>query len=359
MKKISNYEDFILESIINETIIYYSPEFREVITSIYHDNNRSDGDPKMKDIAYKLYDAERKDLDADITFVDKSPKIGYLTHSRLSQLKKLSDGSDFDPEVRVSKDYIDELWRNDLSGSGKGYFTNKQRGEIKISKLVNKILENDPQFTEGEKEKFVNLIKAKLSEEINFKIVSGDEISHYYKSSNYAKETGTLGNSCMRRKSAEIFDIYTKNPEKCSLLVMLDTNEKVLGRALLWNIDTCTLDGVTKFMDRIYTANDYDLYKFQKWAKENGYAFKRKNTYTDLDGIIFNEETHTVEMTIKLNSIQYDYFPYLDTFRLYDPSGFTLYNLGVEDDDSDYAGYYILSSTDGSYTEIESGHYSE
>jgi hypothetical protein len=356
-KKISNYEDFILESIINETIIHYSPVLRDIIADIYREYNSTE-DQKIADMAYKIYSKENTDIDADITMVDKSDKVGYLTHSRLGHVKKLADDI-FNPEVGVSRDFIDRLWKEDQTSSGKGFFTNKLRGEIKISKLVNKLLENEKQFTEGDKERFVNLIKSKLSTEDKFIVASGDEIANYYKSSNYSKETGTLGNSCMRRKSANVFRIYTENPEKCSIVVMLDEDDKVLGRALLWNLDYCSLEGVTKFMDRIYTANDYDLYKFRKWAKENGYAYKARNTYSDLQGIIFNEEEHEVEMSVNLKKMDYNNFPYLDTFRLYDPSNHKLINLSVDEDDSEYSGFYILSSTDGDYTEIASGNYSE
>ena len=354
--KISNYKDFILESIINETILYYSPEIRNVISDIYSEYINKD--QKISDMAYFIYNKEKEDIDADITLVDKSTKVGYLTHSRLNQIKKITDG-DFDPETKVSKDFIDSLWRSDFIGTGKGYFTNKQRGEIKISKLINKLLEKEDRFTEADKERFVNIIKSKLSEEVNFKVVSGEDIANYYNSSNYAKETGTLGNSCMRRKSSSVFKIYIENPEKCSLLVMLDDDGKVLGRSILWNLDSCELDGVTKFMDRIYTANDFDLYKFQKWAKENGYAYKRKNTFTDLEGIIFEEKEYSVSMTINLKKIEYEDFPYLDTFRLYDPSNKILSNENVEENDSEYEGYYILNDTDGGYTLIEGGNYSE
>lgn len=359
-KKISNYEDFILESIINETILHYSPVLREIITQIYHEYNGKE-DQKIADMAAKIYGKENTDIDADITMVDKSDKVGYLTHSRLGHVKKLADGI-FNPEVNVSKDLIDRLWKEDQTTSGKGFFTNKQRGEIKISKLVNKLLENETQFTEGDKERFVNIIKSKLSAEDKFITASGDDISTYYKASNYSKETGTLGNSCMRRQHASTFNIYTKNPEKCSILVLLDENDKVLGRAILWNLDYCSVEGVTKFMDRIYTSNDYDLYKFQKWAKENGYAYKKKNTYSDLEGIIFNDQEYDVEMSIDVDKINYEKFPYLDTFRLYDPSYHKLINLAPDDDDSEYSGFYLLNDTGGGYTEIASepdGYYSE
>jgi hypothetical protein len=62
-------------------------------------------------------------------------------------------------------------------------------------------------------------------------------------------------------------------------------------------------------------------------------------------------------MTIQLGKSggDYDYgrYPYVDTFRRYDPTSGILYN--DDDEDSKNEGQYILADTGGGYTEIEGG----
>ena len=53
------------------------------------------------------------------------------------------------------------------------------------------------------------------------------------------------------------------------MLVMLNLEGNLKGRALLWNF------GTNKIMDRIYTTDDEKLHLyFKKWATENGYLYK-------------------------------------------------------------------------------------
>ena len=56
---------------------------------------------------------------------------------------------------------------------------------------------------------------------------------------------------------------------------------------------------------------------------------------------------------------EYDYgrYPYVDTFRRYDPKTGILIN--DEEQGSDEEGCYILESTSGYYTEVEGGYWSE
>lgn len=343
MQRIYDYEDFILERMINETVLFFSPEIRGVLNTIMDDSNL---DGEIRRMAIELLAKEVVDIDMDVTFVDKSDKLGYLTHSRENAVKKIADQSGENLSLNdMTINRSDDLWIRDIKGEGPGIWNDKKRGEVKISKLVNKLI--DKKYTEAQREIFVNLIKSKLSEKTKFIVVKEEDIIKYYNKENYAEEKGTLGNSCMRSKSNDIFDIYVKNPEKCSLLVLVNEEDKVLGRALLWELDFCTNEEIKKFMDRIYTANDYDVNKFKAWAIENKYAYKYKNTFSDVKEVIWNRETISVDMRVDLNKIDYYSFPYLDTFKLYSPDNHSLHNINTNIDDSNYAGYYILTATDG------------
>jgi hypothetical protein len=70
-----------------------------------------------------------------------------------------------------------------------------------------------------------------------FEIVEGDEIAKWYRYENYAENKGTLGNSCMRDKRDSFFEIYTKNPEVCRMLILKE-DDKILGRALIWKLNS-------------------------------------------------------------------------------------------------------------------------
>jgi hypothetical protein len=57
-------------------------------------------------------------------------------------------------------------------------------------------------------------------------------------------------------------------------------------------------------------------------------------------------------MSVKIKSESYSRFPYVDTFRRYDPDSGILYN--DDEEDSEYEGHYILADTGGgTYTEID------
>ena len=69
-----------------------------------------------------------------------------------------------------------------------------------------------------------------------------------------------------------LFDIYCKNPEKCKLLILLNEEEKLMGRALIWV-------GMRKptgrvYMDRIYVVNDADIKLYIDYAIENNWLYK-------------------------------------------------------------------------------------
>jgi hypothetical protein len=161
---------------------------------------------------------------------------------------------------------------------------------IKIGRFVKKLLDKSSiSVTDKEIEEFVNkyksLVRINNDAFLRFKEVNGEDIRKYYNVSYYDKNVGTLGNSCMRYdKCRKYFDIYVKNPDKVSLIILksiksiideanscisVDTRKMYIsGRALLWNLD----DG-RKFMDRIYVSDSSEEELFKEYAKKMGYIY--------------------------------------------------------------------------------------
>lgn len=214
---------------------------------------------------------------------------------------------------------------------------------IKIGRFLKTIL---PSLKDSRVEKFVNSFKAQNLFNDNmssyFKVVDGDDIKFWYDGENYAADCGTLSNSCMRYKNCQnYFDIYINNNVK--MLILTDLNNKLIGRALLWE----TYDG--KYMDRVY-SQDHVIEVFDKWADANDY----KLTYS-------KNEYQKLKVDLKLNLSKK--IPYLDTFRF-----MTLkkYDVDADADVDTYADVYreytlsardprerifILNQTNGSYND--------
>ena len=93
---------------------------------------------------------------------------------------------------------------------------------------------------------------------------------------NYYSSHGALGGSCMADEEKDTFKIYYKNDKKVQLLIYVDNNDKIHGRALLWKLNTSPCDA-KYFMDRVYTNADSDVIKFKNFAEEKGFLYKQKN----------------------------------------------------------------------------------
>jgi hypothetical protein len=228
-----------------------------------------------------------------IVISDDDPnKISYLTPDRIEK---------FDES---------EFWKRN------------RRYHAKPGGFVNKLFKG---IDNKEIEKFSNLYKAEMETKLfEFKVVKGKGINYYYHYTSYLNdEDGSLGISCMKHdKCQSYFDIYTENSDVISMLVMIDKRtNKLIGRALLWDIDDF------KFMDRIYAINDerYSSH-FKKWAVKNGYYHKSKQSwYNTLNFERFGKSKVVKKLKLKLKNINFDNYPYLDTFKIMDNDGY-LYN---------------------------------
>lgn len=167
-------------------------------------------------------------------------------------------------------------------------------------------------------EVFSNVYKAAAGiVKFDFKVVSGEAIRHWYHEGTYVKGCGgSLGQSCMKHPVCQGFlDLYVDNDDAISMLVMVDKNGMLLGRALLWDFDLA--DGSrARVMDRIYTAKDDDLpYHFKMWAQENGYMHKSAQKWNNSLDFIENGQPVRKRLSLRLKSHRYDAYPYMDTFK--------------------------------------------
>jgi len=245
-----------------------------------------------------------------ISSEDKN-KISYLSQDRIKNL--------------IDEDAFDETFWN-----------TPKRYQAKPGSFISKVFKDIPS---KEVEKFSNLFKSESNKvDFTFKVVSGLDIKKYYHYSSYQSDKGTLGGSCMKHNCSQgLFDIYIENDDNVSMLVMLDIDGLLMGRALLWNFESY------KIMDRIYTTNDDNLqWYFKKWATENNYLYKsEQNWYNTLFFENINTSKKEIFLKIDLKNKDFSKYPYMDTFKFIDSDNI-LYNHIPSDD------IKTLCSTDGS-----------
>jgi hypothetical protein len=317
VKLINRYLEFILESVSkNEMRLHYSDEFRNLLTKI---SNKIDW---VKLLLAAEDSNQISDIYTLIDITDKNDTISFIQVNRILRAE---------PETVKYPDSDVYFLPRKITNVKSNEFWNRGRTEMSIGRWVRRVIFDlhKSSISDSEIEKFVNQYKSSFDDKDknNFEIVKGDDIKKWYLSKNYESEKGQLGSSCMRYdRCQQYFDIYTKNPEVCSLLIMKSTEDtdKIVGRALLWNLK----DG-RKYQDRIYTINDSDKILFSQWADNNGYQ-----KY---------DSSHIVK-EVQLGNHDYEKYPYMDTFVCYNPS----HKLLTSDEDFwPSQGYYKLRETNG------------
>jgi hypothetical protein len=314
---INNYLEFLTESriliAINEGQLNCSPEFLDKLKSL---KKQSD----VADILYSIFSKEifiNKDLSQNfIDICDKEESITFLSDRK-------SEDSD-------------------------NPYAEKSRGDIRIGRFAKSILSNsDVRYSLSDKKKalldslkdkdyeqFVNLYKAtKVKNDYTFQLVSGSKIWRYYDEDSYSfSDKGTLGNSCMKHEEClDFFEIYSDNPEVCSLLVYLDDKGYVLGRALVWKLSESPC-AATYFMDRIYTAHDSDINKFKSYADKEGWMYKNKQSSYREESFLFRYKGQLILGKIKVNlkKVDFDTYPFLDTLSFLDEKNKFISNYGTK-----------------------------
>lgn len=191
------------------------------------------------------------------------------------------------------------------------------RQELKIGKFIKKIV--GKKYNQIEIEKFVNAYKA--SYDFNkyidrFDIVEGEDVTKYYHYRNQMPG-GQLGKSCMGDSTPFIKSFYEPNKKTIKMLVLRDKEnpEYIIGRANLWYL---TEPSGRIFMDRIYTNKDYLVNIFIQYAEINNIIYKSRQIYGgNVVPVIDNGIKKKLIMIAYMNSINYDYYPYVDTMQFY------------------------------------------
>src|ERR1035437_115584 len=237
-----------------------------------------------------------------------------------------------------------------VAGGESPFGSNKQA--MKIGRIARAILQkNGVVASDKEIEEFVNEYKAEFDihkgkvipeENQKIKLVQGRDIRFWYHIDNYAHVDALpgseLGKSCMRHsRCADYFDIYVDNPEQCKLLIYLDDDDKLIGRALFWKIDTPS--DCNYYLDRIYVINSSDKKVMVNWILDK---FKTSIiAFYDTANVV-NDNMYTgsaSKSNIELkNGGDFDQYPYMDTFYFYTPSDSML---------SSYDGELELTDVDG------------
>ena len=358
-------EDLLFESLINETYVYYVKDFKDVLYKL----------SKQSEIAKELIDLEYKDVKNDMTFISLSDREGYISGSTLRNLKNNVEKSftDWAKDHNLGDERTKQILDIMLSKIDKGETTqtdvnhlfneydlkSKSRNDVKLGRLVNALLPG--KYTSKDIEEFTNKFKAALSKQgERFEEVSGEDINHWYNADNYKEMSGTLGNSCMARKSG-LFKIYTENTDVCKMLILVEDDE-LIGRALVWKLSSIKIYGKDPvqdswFMDRQYTIKDSDVEKFRNYAKEKGWIYKSSNNHHSFSNVTIEGEEKNATLEVQVKATNYGRYPYMDTFKRFDPNEGILYN--DDDEDESYEGQYILNDTGGGYDEIASGVWSE
>ena len=401
---ISNYLDFITESkleLLLEAKIVYSQEFIDVLDDI-------DSDISSKLISYKgkEMDVDRNYIDINKNKVDS---ILFKPQDKVDKVlyKLVSSGGIYDNLSTIAQEKglinnfkvpydgssgiitktftLDELIK--LNPNSQGIWTymydNNQRlvifqfdergetygvivlnnyltrdvsnitpTEVNVGRFIRAFLKKlGVEYTDKSIEDFVDKYKDVLELKKNylkrFREVKGEEIKKWYFEGNYEKVTGNLGGSCMRfEKCQDYFDIYTENPERISMVILMSVEdpEKISGRALLW-LD----DKGRKFMDRIYTIKNTDITLFKEYCYKNNYYHKNKQSYDSDYRLVYNRDElngseNDIQVTLKKK--HYNYYPFMDTMKYYEPT------LGIISNRKfskiNMMGFLTLVQTDGS-----------
>jgi hypothetical protein len=244
------------------------------------------------------------------------------------------------------------------------------RTSIKIGRLINKIYPDEYKPNGKDSiEEFVNAVKLERNRKFdNFEIVKGNDIIKYYNQNSYTEDAfngSELGNSCMKYNECTDYIYFYSINEDVSLLVLKsqqeDEEDKIVARALLWNLSECNNKGVTgKFMDRIYFTRQYEKELFIEYAQENKWFYKK--IQSDASNKIWNPNKEEFEEcllktkdTFKQNPT--NEYPYMDTMKwFYVDRGFLANTPKFKEDDEEV---FFMEETGGGYHIERPGKYIE
>jgi hypothetical protein len=327
---ILNYIEYLFENVDEKIPFYLSKELRNILKNIY--NSKKEG-YEVAQFLLKKHLSE--DYEDDANYIDITKTNDKLSFISMNRSKRFWEKGEENPGMTF-KDWSQRMWF-DQEIDVKKKVWKEQRTEVFVGRFVNRVYQKSKSsISSSELEKFVNLYKSAYDRYKDvfsrFEIVKGEEIKKWYLIDNYETQYGQLGASCMRFKSKQdFFDIYIKNPEVVSLLILKSEDElKISGRALLWKLTNGEI-----FMDRIYTNKDSDIILFEEYGNKNNWLVKSEILYAKLK-----------KLTVELSESKFEYYPYLDTFAYLNVDKKLL---ATDEDLWPGQGYIKLDSTEGEY----------
>lgn len=329
MNKLFRYFQFITESDKTPKTmrLHYSKKFRSLLERMQ----------KTNEFAALLLGAEDSNQISDIyTLIDVTEKNDMISCIQVNRIlranpdtKTYTDDDVYFLNRSITNDETNDFWKNGRTEMGIGKW---------LRRVVIDLYKSPSTLNDKKLESFVNLYKSTFdtmtgTSEERFQLVEGEEIRKWYLADNYFQQRGQLGNSCMRYTRCQPYlDIYVKNPEVCKLLIYKSEEdpEKIIGRALIWKINSNPRD-IKMFMDRVYTVADSDKLLFQDWATENGVNY-------GYSGV----------KSVQLQNSSFSTYPYMDTFTYLNRETGDLTN---NDDVWSGQGYIKIQETDGSFSD--------
>lgn len=280
---------------------------------------------------------------------DSNNIANILIHGSSKHIKEVGNYIERDAS---SEDYVTYLpkSRYELAISEDPYQV-AGRVRIKIGRFINKFIRKEIiesfHITSKSIEDFVNIYKSCFNRnEKDLHVVQGNDFYKWYLDTNYSEpggmRFGTLWNSCMRYgERNKLVELYSQNTN-IKMLVLLDDNNKLLARAILWD-KVCDISGkVYQVMDRIYSVYDHDVNFFKNWAEKNNYIYKLEQN-SKSERLFVKDGKHTyLDFSITLDKFKFDYYPYLDTFKFFDIRKGILSNSGA------FNYQYVLVQANGS-----------
>ena len=228
------------------------------------------------------------------------------------------------------------------------------RMNIKIGKGIRKILSYAPiPIPDKYIEQLNNELTSQYKFNGRFEMVFGRDIPRYYHEDQYAPNSASLKNSCMKYdKCQKYFSVYEENPDVVRMLVAFDPWNRVIGRALVWK--TISHGPV---MDRIY-GKDLTINAFKQYAQEKQWMYKQFQSHTSqmcfmkpIDGQ-YKEWRGRIEIMLQTNEF-FDYWPYMDTFQYMSEDSMSILN--NEDGDYRFTSTEGGHEDDGDYVTLANG----
>lgn len=293
MNNILKYKKFCL----NEGMFFMIDKFESIMKKISKTNNK-----EVREISNIILNNQYEDYeDLNISFFN------------ISNNNKLVNFYDFE---KAKEKGVDNL----------------NPSQLKIGRFVRKALsvaDEIDNFSDKDIEEFVNVYKSFFDFDIKnkgiFKLMSEKEGipfcygTHNFESRKYSQ--GVLGASCMNDEF-DIVSFYINHVRKGRLyvLALLSPDNKLLGRSIIWNI------GSNMLMDRIYCIESSDVQEFKKYARDNEWIYKYRQSYTEPMKVMSPENNYdqpiNKKMEVEIGDIKKENmsdikFPYLDTLKFF------------------------------------------